>query len=106
MNLDTATPCGLIITELVSNSIKHAFPKDRKGELLIKLNSNNNEKFILTVSDNGIGLPKDIDIQNTNTLGLQLVTSLVRQLKGTIEVDRSKGTEVKIAFEEKKDRDV
>ncbi len=103
MNLDTASPCGLIVTELVSNSLKHAFPSSRKGELLIKLDSyDNNKKFVLTVSDNGIGLPEDIDIQTTKTLGMQLVTSLVRQLKGRIEVDRTRGTEVKITFEEKR----
>jgi two-component sensor histidine kinase len=101
LNLDTATPCGLIVTELVSNSLKHAFPKGRKGELLIKLISDNNEKFILIVRDNGIGFPENIDFRKTNTLGMQLVTSLVSQLKGTIELDRSNGTEFKITFKEK-----
>ncbi len=101
LNLDTATPCGLIVTELVSNSLKHAFPKGRKGELLIRLISDNNEKFILIVRDNGIGFPENIDFRKTNTLGMQLVTSLVSQLKGTIELDRSNGTEFKITFKEK-----
>lgn len=101
LNLDTATPCGLIITELVSNSLKHAFPSGRKGELLIRLTADNDGKYILIVSDNGIGFPKDIDFRKTNTLGMQLITSLVTQLKGTIELDRSSGTEFRIEFMEK-----
>ncbi|VVB87386.1 Methanogenesis regulatory histidine kinase FilI [uncultured archaeon] len=103
-NLDTATPCGLIVTELVSNSLKHAFPAGCQGEVLIRLHSDKNETFTLTIQDNGVGFPKDIDFRKTNTLGLQMVTSLVGQLKGTIELDRSKGTEFKITFKEKKDR--
>jgi two-component sensor histidine kinase/sensor domain CHASE-containing protein len=101
MNLDTATPCGLIVTELVSNSIKHAFPEGKKGELLIKLKSDNYKNFTLIVKDNGIGFPKDLDFRKTNTLGMQLVTGLVNQLKGTIDLDQSSGTEFKIIFREK-----
>ena len=104
LNLDTATPCGLILTELVSNSLKHAFPEGRQGEILIKLHSDKNETFTLTFQDNGIGFPEDIDFRKTNTLGMQLVTSLVGQLKGTIELDRTKGTEFKITFKQKKDQ--
>ncbi len=102
LNLDTATPCGLIVTELVSNSLKHAFPSGRKGELLISLTIDSNGKYILIVSDNGIGFPKEIDFRKTNTLGMQLITSLVSQIKGTIELDRSSGTEFRIEFMEKK----
>jgi two-component sensor histidine kinase/sensor domain CHASE-containing protein len=101
INLDTATPCGLIVTELVSNSLKHAFPEGNKGELIIKLKSDNYENFTLIVKDNGIGFPKDLDFRTTNTLGMQLVTGLVSQLKGTIDLDQSSGTEFKIIFKEK-----
>jgi two-component sensor histidine kinase len=101
MNLDTANPCGLIVTELVSNSLKHAFPEGNKGELTIKFKSDNYKNFTLIVKDNGIGFPKDIDFRKTNTLGLQLVTGLVGQLNGTIDLDRSSGTEFKITFKEK-----
>jgi two-component sensor histidine kinase len=101
INLDTATPCGLIVTELVSNSLKHAFPEGKKGELIIKLKSDNYENFTLIVKDNGIGFPKDLDFRTTNTLGMQLVTGLVSQLKGTIDLDQSSGTEFKIIFKEK-----
>jgi two-component sensor histidine kinase/sensor domain CHASE-containing protein len=102
LNLDTANPCALILTELVSNSLKHAFPAERKGEILIKFNSDNNENLTLIVRDNGIGFPKDIDFNKTNTFGMQLVTSLVGQLKGIIELERNNGTEFKITFKEKK----
>lgn len=102
MNLDTATPCGLIITELVSNSIKHAFPEGRKGEILIKFISDKSENLTLVVQDNGIGFPKDIDFRKTDTLGMQLVTSLVNQLNGILELNRNSGTEFKITFKEKK----
>ena len=103
MNLDTANPCGLIVNELVSNSLKHAFPEGRIGELLIKFNSENNEMLTLIVRDNGIGFPEDIDFRKTNTLGMQLVMSLVSQLMGTIELDRNNGTEFKITFKQIKD---
>jgi len=102
MNLDIATPCGLIVTELVSNSLKHAFPAERKGDILIKLTSDNKGMFILVVQDNGIGFPEDINFRKTDTLGMQLVTSLVGQIKGTIELERNNGTEFRIIFTERK----
>ncbi|MCE8428361.1 MAG: hypothetical protein J5U19_08250 [Candidatus Methanoperedens sp.] len=102
LNLDTATPCGLIVTELVSNAFKHAFPADRKGDVHIRFFSVNNEKYTMIISDNGIGFPEDIDFRKTTTLGLQLVTSLVGQLDGTIELDKRGGTEFKIEFKEQR----
>ncbi|MCX9084459.1 MAG: ATP-binding protein [Candidatus Methanoperedens sp.] len=101
MNLDSATPCGLIITELVSNSLKHAFPNGKKGELIIKLISDSDNNFTLIVKDNGIGFPKHLDFRSTDTLGMQLVNELVNQLKGSIELDKNNGTEFKIKFKEK-----
>ncbi|MBM4241276.1 MAG: PAS domain S-box protein [Euryarchaeota archaeon] len=101
MNIDTAIPLGLIINELVTNSIKHAFPKGRKGEISVKLFSEG-DKLTLTISDNGIGFPEDLDISKTDTLGLKLVNNLIRQVDGKIELDRSHGTEFKIIFKELK----
>ncbi|MBM4241555.1 MAG: PAS domain S-box protein [Euryarchaeota archaeon] len=98
-NIDTAIPCGLIINELVSNSLKHAFPEGREGEITIKLHDTDG-KYMLTISDNGVGFPEDIDFQKTDTLGLQLVNNLTSQIDGTIELDRSYGTEFKIIFKE------
>jgi PAS domain S-box-containing protein len=101
LGVDTAIPCGLIINELVSNSLKHAFLDGREGTIRIELlRSVNENTFILIVSDNGVGFPKDLDFRNTETLGLQLVITLVEQLKGTIELDRSRGTEFTITFAE------
>jgi two-component sensor histidine kinase/sensor domain CHASE-containing protein len=102
LGLDTAIPCGLIINELVSNSFKYAFPDGRKGEISVNIIPTNNGQFILTVRDNGFGFPEDLDIKRSKTLGLQLVYSLVEQLEGTIELDRSTGTDFKITFKELK----
>ncbi|MBU4345481.1 MAG: AAA family ATPase, partial [Proteobacteria bacterium] len=102
LGIDNAIPCGLIINELVSNCLKYAFPGGKKGKICVELRSDKNlhacSKFTLIVSDNGAGFPKDLDFRNTETLGLQLVTTLVKQLKGTIELDRDDKTEFKITF--------
>lgn len=102
LGLDIANPIGLIVTELVSNALKHAFPPGNKGELFISLHSDGKGTFILLVRDNGIGFPKDIDFMKTETLGMQLVTNLVGQINGIIELETSTGTEFKISFSEKK----
>ena len=103
LGIDTAIPCGLIINELVSNALKHAFPDGREGEIRIDfLRSVNNNTFTLIIKDNGIGFPKDVDFRNTETMGLQLVNTLVKQLNGTIELDRSGGTKFQITFTEKR----
>jgi len=91
LNLDQAIPCGLIINELVSNSIKYAFPFNRQGKIQIELIKEDN-KIYLKVSDNGVGLPDNLDVENTDTLGLQLVYILVSQLDGDIKVINKKGT--------------
>jgi PAS domain S-box-containing protein len=102
LNINTAIPCGLIINELVSNSLKHAFPDGREGKICIDLHYLVTDNiFTLTVSDNGIGFLKDLDFRKTETLGLQLVITLVEQLKGTIELDRNAGTEFKVTFVKK-----
>ncbi len=97
-NMETAIPLGLILNELVSNSLKHAFP-DSEGEIFISLH-HNGEEIEVIIKDNGVGLPEDMELKNPRKLGLQLVNTLVEQLEGTIEVDRSHGTEFKIKFKE------
>ena len=97
LNIKTAVPCGLIINELISNSLKHAFPQDEKGEIHISLKEKD-DKFKLTISDSGIGFPEDLNFKNTESLGLKLVHSLTNQIDGEIEIDRSLGSMFKITF--------
>jgi two-component sensor histidine kinase len=97
LSINSAIPCGLILNELISNSLKHAFPEGREGEIKITLRYIEN-KIELVVSDDGISIPEDLDIQNSESLGLQLVIALVKQLEGIIELDRSGGTTFKITF--------
>jgi len=99
LGLDTAIPCGLLVNELVSNSLKHAFPDDRKGEISVTLQPVEDDQAALTVSDNGIGLPDDLDIRNTKSLGMELVVILAEgQLNGSLEVDRTDGTAFRVVF--------
>ncbi len=98
LNMETAIPLGLIINELVTNSLKFAFPEN-EGSITIEL-ENNNGQFVLTVADDGIGLPPDFDLNKTHSLGLRLVNSLVIQLDGEISMDSSQGAEYKITFRE------
>ncbi len=99
MDIDKAIPCGLIINELVANSIKYAFPEGRRGEIAITLRLASDREVELVVSDNGIGLPKGLDVRDTKSLGMQLVTTLAEdQLKGKIEINRDNGTEFRIRY--------
>jgi two-component sensor histidine kinase len=108
LGVDTAIPCGLVINELVSNSLKHAFPEGREGVIEISIKKSkdsdaDDHDFKLTVKDNGAGIPENIDIRETRSLGLQLVTILAEhQLRGKIEIGRSDGTEFNIFFNELK----
>lgn len=111
LNIETAIPLALITNELITNSLKHAFPltdhfkkienefipSDGKGEIKIMTKSCNG-KIMLVISDDGIGFPSDIDFKNTDTLGLQLVNNLTEQLDGKIELERNNGTTFKIIF--------
>jgi PAS domain S-box-containing protein len=102
-DMDTAIPLGITVNELVSNSLKHAFFGRDKGEIRIKLHreeKDNDESasYILTVSDNGVGIPENIDIEDLKSLGLQLVTTLVDQLDGELELKSNNGTEFSMRF--------
>lgn len=99
LDIDTAIPCGLIINELVTNSLKHAFPNKMEGDINIQLKEGS-EGYVLKVIDNGIGFPENLDFRSTETLGLQLINNLVMQLDGTAELKSDNGTEFKIVFRE------
>ena len=98
LDIQTAIPCGLILNELVTNSMKHAFPEGRRGEITVGLHPLEEHSFQIVVRDNGVGIPKNQDIEHTTTLGLQIVTMLVKQIEGSMEVQREDGTTVKIVF--------
>ena len=102
LNMDTAVPCGLIINELLINSLKHAFKGISHGKITIKFCSDHKKpaNYTLIVADNGIGIPPEIDIDNPQRLGLQLVVSLTSQLDGKIFLDTTDGTKFTIKFKE------
>lgn len=97
LDIDLAIPCGLIINELVSNSLKHAFKDKEKGKINIFMDKKGNE-YCLSIKDNGVGLPRDFDFENLNTLGMDLVKSLIKQIDGELEIKREKGTQFIIKF--------
>lgn len=100
LDIDTAVPCGLIVNELMSNSLKYAFPAGQRveaGEITIEFRKIE-EKLILKIQDNGVGLPPDFVIEEAESLGLQLVTNLTEQLDGDLEINREQGTCFKITF--------
>jgi PAS domain S-box-containing protein len=112
LNMDTAVPLGIIVNELVSNSLKHAFSGRKEGKIEIKLHSDeagnaqiDREKiaekgteYTLIVSDDGVGIPEEVDFESSDTLGLQLVNILAEQLDGSIELKSDKGAEFIIKF--------
>jgi len=98
LTIDTAIPCALIVNELVSNAFKHAFPDEREGTLQIMLRTDEAHKITLTVCDDGIGFPQRVDFRTTTSLGLTLVNSLMKQLKGAIELKGDNGTAFIITF--------
>jgi two-component sensor histidine kinase len=85
------------VNELITNSLKHAFPDDRIGEVGIRFTINPQDQYVLTIWDNGIGLP-DEEISSSNSLGIRLVKALVRQLKGTVETGQFTGNLFKLVF--------
>jgi PAS domain S-box-containing protein len=102
LDLNTAIPCGLIINELVSNSLKHAFPNDRAGEIQVAMRPLNGKEIELVVGDNGVGLPQELDFRKTKSLGLHLVTILTEdQLQGTIQLNKNRGTVFEIRIKTK-----
>jgi len=97
LGIDAAVPCGLIINELISNALKHAFPGGRGGTITLALRERDG-RMHLTVRDDGVGLSERLDVRRPSSLGLQLVNTLVAQIGGVLEVDRTAGTEFRIAF--------
>ena len=99
LGVDTAIPCGLIVTELVTNALKHAFPSAPSGLIRISARKDPEGWVTLTVQDNGVGLKPDLDLRRSGSLGLKLVDSLVRQLDAKIEIGREGGASFVIRFQ-------
>lgn len=97
LDIDRATSCGLLINELVSNSIKHAFPDDKDGLIEIKI-TKKGEEVSMEISDDGVGFPDNFDLENVDTLGLQLVKTLVDEIEGKIQLKSNKGSEFILNF--------
>ena len=101
LDLDSAISCGLIINELITNSLKYAFPEDRKGEIRVEFENIGNGQLEMRVSDDGVGIPVNFDFSVSDTLGFQIVKGLAaHQLRGTLELDSTKGTKFLIRFKE------
>ena len=97
LDIDKAIPCGLIINELVSNAFKHAFPDSKSGKIQVHL-ANKLDRYTIVVRDTGVGFSDDVDMGNTETLGLQLVNDLVKQIDGSYEMQNDGGSIFKITF--------
>ncbi|MDD8025843.1 MAG: PAS domain S-box protein [Acidobacteriota bacterium] len=100
LDINSANPCGLILNELISNALKHAFPNDRTGTIKIGLRRRTGGAVELRVADDGIGFPKDLDYRQAESFGLQIVNLLVNQLEATLELDRTNGTAFTVVFRE------
>jgi two-component sensor histidine kinase len=99
LDVEAAMPCALIVNELVTNALKHAFPGQCRGHIRVSFQKASPERWELEVSDDGVGLPADFDPRRASTLGMQLVRSLTEQLRGTLELVPKDGTHVRIRFE-------
>ncbi len=100
LNIETAHPCGLLVNELISNALEHGFPGQRKGNIWITLRQDSDRKIVLKIEDDGIGFPEDLDFRETESLGMQLVCTLIEQLEGEIEMKRDRGTSFELIFSE------
>jgi two-component sensor histidine kinase len=97
LDINIAIPLGLIANEIISNSIKHAFPGDLNGEITIKMITED-DKYILSIGDNGVGLPDEFDYHNTSSLGMQLINSLSNLIDADLEIINNNGTNYKLIF--------
>lgn len=98
LNVDVAIPCGLMISELVSNACKYAFPDDRAGTVWVSMQPTGNGYWCLRVQDNGIGLPAGLNVEHPSTMGLQLVNILTAQINGVLQVQREPGAAFTITY--------
>lgn len=101
LDINAAIPLGLIVNELISNAIKHAFPDKRSSKIDLEMYLENEEHYILIIEDNGVGIKEKIDVRNPQSLGLQLVNDLIEQIGGSFDFDGRNGTSFRISFKKK-----
>ena len=105
LSVESAVPCGLIVNESISNALKHAFPSAREGTITVGFRRGSKGMLVLTVSDDGVGIPVDFDLERSNSLGLQLITTLTKQLKGHLHVHTDNGTTITVEFTDPRTRE-
>jgi len=98
LGINLGIPCGLLINELLTNALRHAFPGGRAGTIVVSMRETPDHSIRLQVRDDGIGVPSDIVVESSNSLGFQLVSMLAGQLNGSLEVRREGGTEFVVVF--------
>ena len=98
LDLDTAIPVGLILNELITNALKYAFPGGRTGHLRVSLRMEERGRLLLSVADDGVGMPATFEAGQAQSLGLKMIHSLTRQIKGTLEVRQDCGAEFRVRF--------
>lgn len=98
--LSTAIPLGFLLTELISNCLKHAFPQEREGKIKVSLGCVEDHEYELIVSDNGVGIPESVDLDNPQSMGMDLIYTFTEQLQGQLRINRNKGAEFRIRFRE------
>lgn len=104
INIDYAVPLGLVVNEIVTNAVKHAYPGNRSGSIYLNVEQSQEGEIVLAIGDDGVGLPEDVDVQNSSSFGMRIIIiSLVKmQLKGILTVNRENGTRYLIRFPEPK----
>lgn len=101
LNVDTAVPLGMIVNELVTNSLKYAFPGNRRGNISIQLHPVEGSSYLMVIEDDGVGIGNDYETNQHNSLGMQLVQILAQQLSGKVEIERGQGTRFNVTFKER-----
>jgi PAS domain S-box-containing protein len=105
LNLDTAVPLGLLLNELISNCLKHAFPDRRPGQVIVSVQKHPGDELELIVTDNGIGMPADFEPGKSSSLGMRLIHILADQLQGSVEISIQEGTTFRLKFKENKTKE-
>ena len=98
LDLDEAIPCGLIVNELISNAYKHAFPDERAGLITVETRAESDDRLVLSVVDDGVGLPAGSDAERADSMGMELVRGLAAQLDAALEIKSPPGTRVQVVF--------